>query len=135
MIQEIIDRLDDIELVEVVKFKTNYSHPIFTIKKSIIVDQIQHMVHKLNEASAKYLRETHTMLPNLLYMTSDVFFVLYSCGYINLKFGEGELVGTLLNRYKVYMDNRNKKSTIVLGIDKGDNTKIDIIKRFDLVNE
>lgn len=135
MIQEIRDRLDDIELVEVVKFKTDYSHPIFTMKKSIIVDQIQHMVHKLNEASAKYLRETHTMLPNLLYMTSDVFFVFYSCGYIGLKLGDGELVGTLIDRYKVCVDSRNKKSTIILALDKGDNSKIDIVKKFDLLSE
>lgn len=135
MIEEIKYRLDDIDLVESIKIKITHSHPIYMKKDLEVVAGICVTIHKINKASCDYLKMNLTALPNLLYMSKDIFFMLYSYGYIDLYISNSEIIGTLIDRYKVCVDFLSTESIIVLASMLDNNyQKINLIKRFNLID-
>jgi hypothetical protein len=133
MIKEIRDKIDKIDLTEDIVFNVNCNYPIYKHRSQENIDKINDVIHKINKASVRYLRENHTSFPNLLYMSMNIFLMLYSCGYIALTFGDDEVVGVLAGRYKIYVDTQINETIIVLAVDY--DSKIEAIKKFNFITD
>jgi len=133
MIKEIRDKIDTIDLVEDIAFNVNCNYPIYKHRNPENIDKINKIIHKINKASVRYLKDHLTIFPNLLYMSMDIFLMLYSCGYIALTIGDDEVVGILAGRYKICVDTKINDTMIILALD--DNSKIDVVKRFNFIGD